>query len=82
MLLSLLRACDHRSDLDQVIVYLEGAIQQKLLRLSYTGLYLKPTQIIAVVSETLQQFDPVAYVKYAGRYQTSLGQLRRAIGRP
>lgn len=85
LLLDLLRVCDHRDDLDESVPYLAATIEQKLFKAAGEALKLAldKTQIVETVSETLQAYDSVAYVKYIGRHQKNLSgaALRRALKR-
>src|SRR5688572_30015346 len=64
LLLSLLRACDHRQD-DEAIFYLIEAVHQALFKQAASKDQVVTTSEIAdITSEILQRFDPIAYVKY------------------
>lgn len=83
LLLELLRVCDHRDDLDEAVPYLANTIEQKLFQKAgqTQALALTKDDIITTASETLQHYDPVAYVKYIGRHQKNLNAaaLRKAL---
>jgi transcriptional repressor NrdR len=84
LLLSILKAADHRDDLDEAVPYLCDTAEQKLYRLNSTqNGEITTSDIITVTAETLKHFDPVAYVKYIGMYQKALDAptLRRALRR-
>lgn len=85
LLLSLLRACDHRDDQDESVPYICGTIEQKLYKLQF-GIKEKTVakaDIIATAANVLKNYDPIAYVKYIGRYQSELDAptIRRALRR-
>jgi transcriptional regulator NrdR family protein len=83
--ISLLRACDHREDLDESVPYLCGTIEQKLYKLQFSIKEKTVTKadIVAASASVLKNYDPVAYVKYVGRYQAQLDAptIRRALKR-
>jgi transcriptional repressor NrdR len=85
LLLSLLRACDHRQDLDESVPYLCGTIEQKLYKLQFAvkEKSVAKSDIVAAAAAALKNYDPVAYVKYIGRYQAQLDAptIRRALKR-
>lgn len=64
LLLSLLKACDHRHD-DEVIFYLLETIQQALYRLAVKNSgTVSPDDIFLTAALVLERFDTVAYIKY------------------
>jgi transcriptional repressor NrdR len=71
--LSILSVCDHRADHGEAAYWLNDSIEQKLYRLA-TGENNSITkkQIVAVVLETLKNFDTAAYIKYLTRYSPEL----------
>ncbi|HKX73719.1 MAG TPA: hypothetical protein VJM32_06905 [Candidatus Saccharimonadales bacterium] len=83
LLLELLQVCDHRQDLDDAVPYLAHTIEQKLFKAAGTAqnLALTKAQLVETISETLQHYDSVAYVKYIGRHQKNLSSaaLRKAL---
>lgn len=85
LLLELAQVCDHRDDIDESVPYLTGTIEQKLFRLAgeRQELALIKADILSATLETLQHYDPVAYVKYVGRHQknVSAATLRKALKR-
>ena len=85
LLLELAQVCDHRDDIDESVPYLAGTIEQKLFRKAGAAQELTITKadILSATLETLQHYDPVAYVKYVGRHQknVSAATLRKALKR-
>ena len=85
LLLSVLRACDHRPDTDEAVPYLCQTIEQKLYAQAASASVKTITtdDITATTLATLQPYDPVAYVTYAGRHSASLDAtaIRRALKR-
>jgi transcriptional repressor NrdR len=83
LLLELTQVCDHRDNIDKAVPYLADTIEQKLFRAAgkLQRLTLSPDDIFATASETLQRYDPVAYVKYIGRHQKNVNAatLRKAL---
>ena len=83
LLASLTLACSSRKYDDNTLAYLCSNAEQKLYHLAamQDGAPLTKDMIIATVAKLLQNFDPVAYVTYIGRYQADLGasDLRRAL---
>lgn len=68
---SLMKVLDHRADLGQAVEYLTTNIEQKLYKFMATegAKALPKDMLITTIAESLRQFDPVAYVKYASLYQ-------------
>ena len=64
LLLSLLRACDHRNDLDESAPYLCSTIEQKLFKLQFSVKEKTVTKndIVASTANLLKNYYPVAYV--------------------
>lgn len=85
LLITLLRACDHRQDLDEAVPYLCETIEQKLYTLlpNRNEKTITKNDIIQTTTEVLKNYDPIAYVKYMGTYQHQLDAptLRRALRR-
>lgn len=85
LLLSLLRACDHRKDTDEAVPYLCQTIEQKLYTqaASASTKTVTPSDIVTITLATLKAYDPVAYVAYAGRHSPMLDAtaIRRALKR-
>jgi transcriptional repressor NrdR len=85
LLLELAQICDHRSDIDESVPYLVATIEQKLFKMAgeRQELALAKADILSVALETLQRYDPVAYVKYVGKHQknVSAATLRQALKR-
>ena len=83
LLLSILKALDHRKDPDATVEYLCGTIEQKLYHKSSQDAsgVINKADIVDFTSSTLKNFDAVAYVKYIGRYQPNLPatSLRQAL---
>jgi transcriptional repressor NrdR len=83
LLVSVLRALDHRKAADASVEYLCGIIEQKLYHKSSedaTGVINK-ADIIDITSSVLKNYDAVAYVKYIGQYQPAMpaSALRRRL---
>jgi transcriptional repressor NrdR len=85
LLLSLLKACDHRADLDDSVPYLCDTIEQQLYKLHFSikEKTITKQNIVRTTADVLKRYDPVAYVKYAGRYQAQMDApaIRRALRR-
>lgn len=81
LLLSLLKVCAHRTDLDESIPYLAATIEQKLYKSSRSEKSISKQTIVAHALSTLKNFDPVAYVAYLSNQHQSLTkkQLRDAL---
>lgn len=81
-LLKLIKACDHRRDLDESVPYLAATIEQKLLRAQADSNEKAISKVIvtSVIAETLKPYDAVAYVKFIGN-QKHIGvtELRRSL---
>ena len=86
LLIELLKVCDHQTDVDESVPYIAATIEQKLYRkiAEAKSPAVNTPLITATVAETLQHYDPVAYVKYIGRHQKDLSaaEIRRALKRP
>lgn len=71
LLLSLLKASDHRKD-DETIFYIVEAVQQRLYALAANQSQLvTPEQIAHSVRTVLENFDPIAYIKYTAQTQSA-----------
>jgi transcriptional repressor NrdR len=85
LMMSLLKACDHRLDVDQVVPYLCGTIEQDLYKQAAKTAkhWISKQQIIDTVSKVLRRFDSAAYIKYISSYQQGLDgpTIRRALRR-
>jgi transcriptional repressor NrdR len=85
LLLSILKACDHRQDQDEAVPYVCETIEQKLYSLHFATKQktISKQNIIQTAAEVLKRYDPVAYVKYIGRFQSQLDapSIRRALRR-
>lgn len=85
LLIDLLQVCDHRDDKEESVPYLSGTIEQKLYHhiAEVKSPVVTPQLIYSVVAETLQNYDPVAYIKYIGKHQKDLSaaNIRRALKR-
>lgn len=67
--MSILRACDHRSNQDDAAWYLFRTVEQKLTPLLDEHQRIATSSIIEVVSDVLKRFDAAAYVKYISMHQ-------------
>lgn len=85
LLLSLLKACDHRKDLDESVPYVCETIEQKLYALlpAREQKTITKQEIVGITADVLKNYDPVAYVKYSGLHQSQLDapSIRRALKR-
>ncbi len=83
LLISLLRACDHRRDAAETASYLLSNIEQRLYReiAATDSRTITKQDIINITTEILHKFDTVAYVKYVGQYQPNINAsiLNRAL---
>lgn len=73
LLISILKACDHRTDLDEAAYMLSEAIEHKLLLHASrdTGKITKK-QITDICLVTLKNFDPAAYLKYLANHSPAM----------
>jgi len=82
--MSILRACDHRTNQDDAVWYLFEVVEQKLTPLLTEKQTIAKSDIIETVSAILKRFDAAAYVKYLSYHQPTLDartlrkQLRRS----
>ncbi len=83
LIMSLLKACDHRSGTDQKVWYLFEIIEQHLLPLAAPTQQITSSQIAAATSTVLKRFDPTAYVKYISYHQPAMdaATLRKRLRR-
>ena len=84
LLMALTKVCDHRTDTDESVPYIAETIEQKLYRqvAKSKQRVVSPAEIVGVTSATLQAYDPVAYVKYAGQHtQLNAQTIRKALKR-
>jgi transcriptional repressor NrdR len=85
LLLSILKACDHREDQDESVPYLSATIEQKLYKLHFSikDKTITKHDIVQTAADVLKHYDPVAYVKYIGQYQMHIDapSIRRALRR-
>lgn len=74
LLLSVLKALDHRKEPDASVEYLCGIIEQKLYQKSSEDAsgVINKDDIVAITSAVLKNYDAVAYVKYIGTYQPNM----------
>jgi len=71
--MSLLRACDHRSNEDRSAWYLFEAVEQQLYPIAVKkNNQLQNTDIYTKVTALLKRFDAVAYVKYMSYHQPTM----------
>ena len=70
--MSILRACDHRSNKDDAAWYLFEAVEQKLTPLTGDKLLVNAKDITDVVATVLKRFDAAAYVKYISYHQPTM----------
>lgn len=82
--LSIIKACDHRKDIESAVWYLFEGIEHRLLSLAVTNsLVLSSNDITEVTAEALKNFDATAYVKYMSYHQPTMdaGALRKQLRR-
>lgn len=83
LLISLIKTCDHLKDSDETIFYLASNIEQKLYLLAAKSHNQTITRedIVSTTSNVLHKFDPLAYVKYIGKYMPNMkaDSLRKAL---
>lgn len=81
--MSILRACDHRSNQDDAAWYLFEIVEQKLTPLLDEKQTLTTQAITETVAAVLKRFDAAAYVKYISAHQGALDvmTLRRKLRR-
>jgi transcriptional repressor NrdR len=70
--MSILRACDHRSNQDDAAWYLFQTVEQKLTPLLDEKRTLTTHAVIETVAGVLKRFDAAAYVKYISTHQGGL----------
>lgn len=68
--MSLLRACDHRTEQDNAAWYLYELVEQRLYPLAaQNNQILEAADISAAAGNILKRFDATAYVKYLSYHQ-------------
>jgi transcriptional repressor NrdR len=72
LIMSLLRACDHRKNEEESAWYLYKIIEQRLLPLAAPELTITASQVIEEAGNTLKRFDPAAYIKYLSYHQPAM----------
>ena len=70
--MSLLKACDHRSNHDDAAWYLYEAVEQRLAPIAAENHLLTTRQIAEIAAAILKNFDPTAYVKYLSYHQPAM----------
>ena len=73
---SLLKACDHMDDAEDVAWQIKNTIEEKMLNHIDESFVLSTTVIAEVALDTLKLFNTTAYVKYAA-YQPALVSSRK-----
>ena len=84
LVISLLRACDHRINKDQATWYIFEAVEQRLLPIAAKNkLIITNKDIAATAMAILKKFDRTAYVKYMSYHQPAMDAtaLRRQLRR-
>ncbi len=83
--LSVIKACDHRQDIESTVWYLFEGIERRLLPIAAAdNLVLQMSDITSVTASILKNFDATAYVKYLSFHQPAMDattlrkQLRRS----
>jgi transcriptional repressor NrdR len=81
--MSILRACDHRSNQDDAAWYLFEIVEQRLTPLLDAAQRISSDAIMETVAEVLKRFDAAAYVKYISAHNGALDvtTLRRKLRR-
>lgn len=82
LMMSLLKALDHRPRSTKEVMYLYEVIEQKLvIQASTTGQTLAPQTIVQITALILKRYDPAAYVKYISYHHQSLNAsaIRKAL---
>lgn len=65
LVLSIIRACDHRKNIEARVFYLAQIVEERLLPLaSQKKLTLTALDIFTVTAEVVKTFDATAYLKY------------------
>jgi transcriptional repressor NrdR len=86
LMMSLLKACDHRTDTDEIIPYLCRTTEQELFKQAAAAdhHWVTKEQIIEAAGQVLRRFDPAAYIKYMTAHQQALDAraIRRALRHP
>lgn len=71
--LSLLRACDHRSNQDSAAWYLFGAVEQRLFSIvAQNNGTMSADAITEAAARVLKNYDAAAYIKYLSYHQQAL----------
>ncbi len=66
--ISLLRACDHLDEADDVAWQIKNTVEEKLLSQLDERMHLASEALALVCIETLKLYNTSAYVKYASHY--------------
>lgn len=74
LLVSLIRALDHRNDVDKAANYLLATVEQRLYGIAakHAKHQVDKQLVIDNVAKTLKNFDTAAYVKYLSYYGPTL----------
>ena len=70
--MSILRACDHRTNKDDAAWYLYQTVEQLLTPLVSNNQAITTNTITDVVATVLKRFDAAAYVKYISYHQPTM----------
>lgn len=70
--MSILRACDHRSNKDDTAWYLFETVEQMLIPHASDKLLINAEDITDAVATVLKRFDAAAYVKYISYHQPAM----------
>lgn len=80
--LSIIKACDHRPDIESTVWYLFEGIERQLLPLAASNnLIVSLNDITRITANVLKNFDATAYVKYMSYHQPTMdaGTLRKQL---
>ncbi len=78
LFISLLKACDHLDNAEQVSWDLRRTVEFKLLHCLATDMEVTSTLVAKICLETLHAYNKTAYIKYAS-YQSELVSPRKLV---
>ena len=70
--MSILRACDHRTNQDDAAWYLFESVERALTQFLTDKQTITTSEIIDTVATILKRFDAAAYVKYLSYHQPTM----------
>ncbi len=71
--LSIIKACDHRTDMESTVWYLFEGIERQLLPIAAAhNMTLSLNDVTQAAADILKNFDATAYVKYMSYHQPTM----------